>query len=230
MEALQSILQEGGVKALWSGSSSRTIEGALMGALFMLGSTTTKKQVLALGGSKTASALAGGLVGGLAQTLVMTPAGLIFTSLNVNRSRKGYENDNALTVARRILREKGIGGLYGGGGAMAMRQATNWMSRSCFTEIARSTFRMSDFGLIGEIGSGVVGGLGSCWNTPIETVRVNVQADVSAGRPPKSFGQYWSTIVREQGYVGLFRGISPRALQAIWQTVFMVVVPNVLGI
>jgi len=89
---------------------------------------------------------------------------------------------------------------------------------------------MSEFGLIGEIGSGAIGGLGSCWNTPIETIRVYLQADVSAGKQAKTFGQYWDDIVEEGGYTGLFRGVTPRGIQAIWQTVFMVTVPNLLGI
>jgi len=183
-----------------------------------------------MGGSKTLAALAGGTVGGVAQALVMTPAGMIFTSLNVNRGKKGYENDNAWTVTRRIIKEKGIKGMYFGGGPMCLRQASNWASRSCFTEIARTNLRMSQYGMLGEIGSGVIGGIGSSWNTPIETIRVLMQRDVSMGKEAKSFGQYWNDIVKDQGYTGLFRGWTPRTIQAIWQTVFMVVVPNILGI
>lgn len=205
------------------------MEGALLGAFFMLGSTVTKRQVLAMGGSKTVAALAAGTVGGVAQAIVMTPAGMVFTSLNVNRGKKGYENDNAVTVARRIIREKGIMGMFYGGGPMCLRQASNWASRSCFTEIARTTLKMSQYGMWGEIGSGVIGGVGSCWNTPIETVRVLMQRDVSMGEQSKPFGQYWKEIVQDEGYVGLFRGVTPRGIQAIWQTVFMVVVPNMLG-
>lgn len=226
----------------------------------MVGSTLTKRRVLAMGGSKTLAALAGGTVGGVAQAVVMTPAGMIFTSLNVNRGKKGYENDNALTVARRIIKEKGLKGMFYGGGPMCLRQASNWASRAGFTEIARTNLRMSQFGVWGEIWSGVIGGVGSCWNTPIETIRVLMQRDVSMGKSSKGLGDYWNYIVEEQGYPGLFRGVTPRAIQAIWQvsdlrcilhlaenqslystqphftlslfgqTVFMVVVPNMLGI
>lgn len=229
-QAYRSICQQDGISGLWSGTPSRTVEGALLGAVFILGSTLTKKQVLAMGGGPTMAALAAGLVGGVAQSVVMTPAGMIFTSLNVNRGKKGYESDNALTVAKRIIEEKGPLGLYYGVSPMIMRQASNWASRSCFTEIARTTFGMSKYGMLGEIGSGVIGGLGSCWNTPIETIRVFMQRDVSLGRPTKSFGGYWNEIVEAEGYPGLFRGVTPRGIQAIWQTLFMVVVPNMMGI
>lgn len=231
IHATRSIVQqEGGVGNLWAGTPSRSIEGALLGALFLIGASVAKKQTLAMGGSPTLAALAGGLVGGLAQAIVMTPAGMVFTSLNLNRGKKGFEQDNAWTVSKRIYQEGGLGGIYYGGGPMCIRQATNWMSRSYFTEVARTTFGMSNYGLYGEIGSGVIGGIASCWNTPIETIRVFMQADVSAGRTPKTTSEYWNSIVEERGYQGLFRGVTPRGVQAVWQTVFMVVVPNLLGI
>lgn len=229
-QAYRNIVDEGSFWSLWQGTPSRTVEGALLGAFFILGSTAAKKQVMAMGGGKNLAALAGGTVGGVAQAVVMTPAGMIFTSLNVNQGKKGYENDNAWTVTRRIVKEKGIKGLFYGGGPMCLRQASNWSSRSLFTEIARTNLKMSKFGLIGEIGSGVIGGLGSCWNTPIETIRVNMHRDVSMGKDSQSFGYYWKRIDEEEGMAGLFRGVTPRGIQAIWQTVFMVVVPNVLGI
>jgi hypothetical protein len=230
VEAYNNICNKDGFLGLWAGTPSRTVEGALLGALFMLGSALTKKQVIAMGGSKTMAALAAGTVGGVAQAVVMTPAGMIFTSLNVNRGKKGYENDNAITVVKRIIEEKGVKGMFYGGGPMCLRQASNWASRSCFTEIARTTLKMSSYGMIGEIGSGVIGGIGSCWNTPIETIRVLMQRDVSMGKATKSLGGYWNCVVEEQGYTGLFRGVTPRGIQAIWQTVFMVVVPNMMGI
>jgi hypothetical protein len=230
VQAYQSMTKNGGFFSLWSGTQSRIVEGALVGAVFMLGSTLTKAQVTLMGGSPTVAALAGGLVGGVAQAAIMTPAGMIFTSLNYNKGKPGYENDNAITIVKRIVADKGIRGMYYGGGPMALRQASNWASRASFTEIARSTLGLSKYGVAGEIASGIIGGLGSCWNTPIETVRMITQRDVSSGREPKTMTGYWGDIVETQGYPGLFRGITPRALQAVWQTCFLVVVPNLMGI
>ena len=201
-----------------------------MGAMFLVGSTATKKQILSMGGSKTVAALMGGVVGGVVQSVVMTPAGLIFTSLNMNKGKKGHENDTAVSVAKRVIADKGILGLYAGGNAMAVRQATNWASRSMFTEICRTNLKLSRFGLFGEIASGSIGGVASCWNTPIETVRVFMQRDVALGKPSKAYMEYARDIMDTKGPQGLFVGVTPRAIQAIWQTVFMVVVPNLLGI
>ena len=230
LEGLRSILDHGGVKALWTGTPSRTLEGALVGALFMAGSVATKSRLQAMGCGPTVTALTAGLVGGVAQALVMTPAGMIFTSLGYRRGQKGYEKENAWTVTKRVVSEQGVLGMYRGFQPMALRQASNWASRAGFTEVARSVLGWSKYGIWGELASGCLGGLGSCWNTPIETIRVITQRDVGAGRPTKTMRGYWDAIVEEGGYPSLFRGITPRALQAIWQTTFLVVVPNLLGL
>jgi hypothetical protein len=240
LEAYRNIVSaDSGVLALWAGTPSRMVEGALVGAVFMLASSLTKSRLRTLGAPPTAAALAGGLVGGVAQAVVMTPAGMIFTSLNYSRSsgsgsrgrkRPGQEPETAWSVASRIVREEGVGGLYAGSGPMCLRQASNWASRAGLTEAARTALGLSRLGVAGEVASGVVGGLGSCWNTPIESVRILSQRDVSLGRPPKSISGYWSEMIESEGYPGLFRGVTPRALQSIWQTIFMVVVPNLMGI
>lgn len=229
-EATRAIVKEQGFFGLYTGTPSRTVEGALIGAVFMLGSVVTKTQLKSMGCPPTVAALAGGLVGGVAQSVVMTPAGMVFTALSANQRIPGREKENAITICQRVIREKGILGMYVGSGPMCIRQASNWASRSGFTEIARSVFGLSKYGMAGELASGIIGGVGSCWNTPIETIRVFSQRDVSIGKNPKSMSEYWTAIVDESGYPGLFRGVTPRAIQAIWQTTFLVVVPNLMGI
>jgi Mitochondrial carrier protein len=224
------ILKERGPFGLYTGTTSRTVEGALIGAVFMLGSVVTKNKLKSFGCPPTVAALAGGLVGGVAQSVVMTPAGMVFTALSAAEKKPGQDSENAISICKRIISEKGIAGLYVGMGPMCLRQASNWASRSGFTEIARSTLGLSKYGLTGELASGIIGGVGSSWNTPIETIRVMSQRDVSIGKIPKSIPEYWNQIVAESGYPGLFRGVTPRAIQAIWQTTFLVVVPNLMGI
>jgi hypothetical protein len=204
--------------------------------MFVAGSTATKRMILANGGSTTLAALCGGCVGGIAQALIMTPAGVIFTTLNVNQGREGYNRkNNALVVTKAIWKERGIRGLYTGIVPMVIRQSTNWASRAGLTELARTQFHLSNYGVWGEIGSGIIGGVGSCWNTPVETVRLWMQRDVVA-TTSSSMGNkrsarfYIDQILERDGVVGLFRGVTPRAIQAIWQTTFMVVVPNLLGV
>lgn len=227
IQATKKIIRADGILGLWKGSPSRTIEGALIGAVFMLTSVATKAQLKNMGAPPTLAALAGGLVGGVAQASVMTPAGLIFTALN---SQDKNSKESSIDIVRRVIRDRGIGGMYAGLRPMSLRQATNWASRAGFTEITRSVFGWSKYGLLGELASGAVGGVGSSWNTPIETVRVVTQRDVSQGKKSQSMKYYWDEIVKRDGYIGLYRGFTPRAVQAVWQTTFLIVVPNIMGI
>jgi hypothetical protein len=248
-QVTRSIVQADGLLGLWKGSPSRTVEGALVGAIFMLTSTITKSQLRRVAVvPPTVAALAGGLVGGIAQAAIMTPAGLVFTALNSQRGGgsttitdpygamtiKGggrrRNKESTVDIVRRVLNERGPAGLYAGVRPMALRQATNWASRAGLTEITRSVLGFSKYGLVGELLSGVVGGVGSCWNTPIETIRVHTQRDVNNGRTAQPMATYWRDIVQTDGYAGLFRGCGPRAVQAIWQTTFLIVVPNIMGI
>jgi len=218
LTTVKNVFEEGGLAAFWKGTPSRTVEGALMGAIFLAGSAAARNQVLRVRPhSRNLAALAGGLVGGVAQAFIMTPAGLVFTAVNSSE-----DEVSSAKIVSDIMEKRGPLGLFAGFNAMALRQATNWASRSTFTEIARTNLRMTQYGLIGEIGSGIIGGLGSTWNTPVETLRVFKQRDIAQGieRP---YCEYIDEIMAEGGYPNLFRGVTPRAIQAVWQTVFMVV-------
>lgn len=222
LDIARAIIRQDGWKGLWRGTPSRLIEGSLVGAVFLASSTMVKRQLLQqqLVQPATASLLAG-LAGGVAQAIVMTPTTFIFTAVNAS------PDTSTLQVVRSILKEKGLLGLYAAGGqSLILRQATNWASRSGLTEIMRPVFK--SYGLVGELASGVVGGVGSCWNTPIETIRVRTQSDVSNGKPAKPIQTHWREIVQLEGYRGLFKGVTPRAFQAVWQTVFLIVVPNLI--
>ena len=210
MSSIKQIYADGGIGAFWKGTPSRTVEGFFMGAIFLAGSAAAKRQVLRVRpNSRNLAALAGGLVGGVAQAFIMTPAGLIFTAVN-----SSDDDMSSFQVMTNIIKQRGPLGLFAGFDAMALRQATNWASRSTFTEIARSNLGMSKFGLIGEIGSGVIGGLGSTWNTPIETLRVLKQRDIAKGIE-RDYSEYQEELIALGGHKEMFRGITPRGVQAV---------------
>ena len=95
---------------------------------------------------------------------------------------------------------------------MAARQATNWASRQGLTDLFQRRLGRP------LLACGVLGGIGSCWNTPLEVKRIRAQSGLG------SLGDVW----REEGLPGCFRGVTPRAAQAAWQTCFMVVLPTLL--
>ena len=65
---------------------------------------------------------------------------------------------------------RGLATLYAGAGAVAMRQATNWASRQGLTDLFQRRLGLP------LLACGVLGGIGSCWNTPLEVKRIRAQS------------------------------------------------------
>lgn len=164
-----------------------------------------------------------GAGGGAAQALVMGPTSLIVTAC-VAASNEN-EDVSALEVVQRIIKEKGVLGLYRGSPAVAMRQATNWASRQGFTEFARP--RIPIAGVVGELMAGCIGGTLSAWNTPFEVARIESQSQLD--KEQKSLVTTMCDIANERGVEGLYVGLFPRACQACYQTLFLVCVPRLLN-
>ena len=138
-------------------------------------------------------------------------------------------------MIRRTYAAHGLKGFYPGGTAIALRQMTNWASRQGFTEWARdgakkalhggalgADYKTAKLTNVQEIGTGIVGGALACWNHPIEVARIEAQARANSGQPHLGMGGIWAMIVREQGPAGLFKGLVPRMLLGVWQSVCMV--------
>jgi hypothetical protein len=94
----------------------------------------------------------------------------------------GIRNVSTLTICRRILAAEGLGGLYKGVNAVALRQMTTWASRIGITRLNESVIRRtlgksenSPLSVPQKIFSSCVGGAISCWNQPFE---------VSTDEPP----------------------------------------------
>ena len=142
--------------------------------------------------------------------------------------------DKSITMGQRIASvwaKEGVKGFYPGGVALAFRQSTNWASRQGFTELIRGQLRVlfhkdekAKLTVGQEALAGIIGGAVSCWNHPFEVARIQMQATAAEGKdgPKSGMVKVMSTIVKEQGVQGLFKGITPRILLGAWQTLFMV--------
>lgn len=70
----------------------------------------------------------------------------------------------------------------------------------------------------------IVAGALSCWNQPLEVIRVEMQSQLKAeGRPEKmTIGSATKYIYSNNGLKGFYRGVIPRVGLGIWQTLVMV--------
>eukprot|EP00670_Eutreptiella_braarudii_P007342 CAMPEP_0174286682 /NCGR_PEP_ID=MMETSP0809-20121228/12755_1 /TAXON_ID=73025 ORGANISM="Eutreptiella gymnastica-like, Strain CCMP1594" /NCGR_SAMPLE_ID=MMETSP0809 /ASSEMBLY_ACC=CAM_ASM_000658 /LENGTH=277 /DNA_ID=CAMNT_0015382851 /DNA_START=21 /DNA_END=854 /DNA_ORIENTATION=+ len=230
MEAFWNVHKTGGVLAFWNGTSAKMVESASKGAILLFAKETLLHSLETAGVNPTVAGVAAGAGGGICQVSVMGPCTFLVTAVVTQKNRTVQQ------TALQTWQEKGIGGFYPGGSAIAMRQATNWASRQGFTEWVRTrmrnTFHNGDkkakLTLPQEISSGVIGGVMACWNHPFEVARIEMQAAAVAKEAKMSMTSTLSKIYQVNGIHGLFQGVVPRIGLGIWQTLFMVVLPKLI--
>ena len=241
IQVLASIISDQGVSSLWSGLTPRMVEGIFSGGVLLASKelihTVLSDYVSPLVAKKagvvipsSAVGFVSGAGGGMAQALVMGPTSLIVTACV--SSQKNREPKSAFRVAKDVVRERGIVGLYRGASAVAYRQATNWASRQGFTEWIRP--RIPIEGVAGELISGCIGGILSAWNTPFEVARIESQSKIMVASTEdnengRSLFATMNGVVQERGVGGLYTGLVPRAAQACYQTLFLVCVPRLMN-
>lgn len=119
---------------------------------------------------------------------------------------------------------------------IALRQCTNWGSRFGLSVAAEQVIRDWYFGkndperyakslpAAQKILASAIGGGLSCWNQPIEVIRVEMQSQIkTVGRPEKmtiALASKW--IYKNNGFIGFYRGVTPRICLGVWQTICMV--------
>jgi len=226
VEAFKNVYRQGnGIKAFWKGTGPKMIESGSKGAVLMYAKESANTALLASGMNPTVAGLSAGAIGGVCQTIVISPMTFLVTG--------AVTGDQSISTTQRIkstFTKHGIRGFYPGGTAIAFRQATNWASRQGFTEFVRQQFLVQfhqgnmDAKLTKpqEIGAGILGGMMACWNHPFEVARIEMQARADQGQKSLNMLQVFRQVVGEYGVAGLFKGIVPRIGLGVWQTLFMV--------
>jgi hypothetical protein len=173
-----------------------------------------------------------GMGGGIAQAYTTLGFCTFMKTVEITRHKDPSGNVSTVQIAKDIFKREGIRGINKGVNAVALRQCTNWGSRlglSRFTEQAiRRTQSEEDkkkpLSALQKVLASTVGGALSCWNQPIEVIRVEMQSQIKqAGRPEKmTIVQCAKWIYEKNGLRGFYRGVIPRVGLGAWQTICMV--------
>jgi hypothetical protein len=151
-------------------------------------------------------------------------------------SASGVKPPSTMKVFADIFRKEGIAGINKGVNAVALRQMTNWGSRISLSRLAEQMLRSATgkgpddkLSALDKIACSAIGGGLSCWNQPIEVIRVEMQSMKKDPKKPTKLG-VWGTakyIYGEGGLKGLYRGVTPRIALGVWQTICMVALGDV---
>jgi hypothetical protein len=156
-------------------------------------------------------------------------------TVEITRSKAsvaGLKVPSTIQVCREIYAREGYRGLNKGVNAVALRQMTTWGSRMGITRFIETTTRRvtgkeSSARLSGleKVVASCGGGALSCWNQPLEVIRVEMQKVAPSSHSPLTKATMAETakkIYRTDGVLAFYRGITPRVMLAASVTTFMV--------
>lgn len=236
LQAVKKTFQRGGVSGFYQGLIPWAwIEASTKGAVLMFAASELEYQAMStLGCSESVAGILGGMGGGICQAYTTMGFCTFMKTVEVTRHKQtnvgGAATKGTIEIAAEILRREGISGINRGVNAVAVRQCTNWGSRFGIARIVESRLKKNQadpdkpLTPLTKIFASTVSGALSCWNQPIEVIRVEMQSQVKVeGRPEKhSIASAAKWIYRNNGMIGFYRGVTPRIGLGVWQTVCMV--------
>ncbi|KAG0171896.1 hypothetical protein DFQ28_003805 [Apophysomyces sp. BC1034] len=233
-QAMTTIYSRGGLLGFYQGLIPWAwIEASTKGAILLFTASEFEYRARLAGASPFLGGIAGGMGGGIAQAYTTMGFCTFMKTVEVTRHKSGAQ-ESTFKIAADIFRKEGIAGINKGVNAVAVRQCTNWASRFGITRYVQETIIKSRYGegpeahkratAIDKALASMVGGALSCWNQPIEVIRVEMQSQVKAvGRPEKmTIVKATQWIYQNNGIRGFYRGVLPRVGLGMWQTLCMV--------
>ncbi|KAG1301432.1 hypothetical protein G6F64_011807 [Rhizopus arrhizus] len=230
LKGLQAIYSRGGILGFYQGLIPWAwIEASTKGAVLLFTASELEYRAVAAGASPFLAGIVGGMGGGIAQAYSTMGFCTFMKTVEVTR-QKSAGTESTFSIAAKIYKREGIRGMNKGVNAVALRQCTNWASRfgiARFAEDAIVKLRHGEkaqaSGVDKMLASAAAGAL-SCWNQPLEVIRVEMQSQLKGeGRPEKpTISNISKYIYERNGLIGFYRGVVPRIGLGIWQTLVMV--------
>ncbi|KAI7866004.1 mitochondrial carrier domain-containing protein [Spinellus fusiger] len=232
--AFRSVWQRGGVRGFYQGLIPWAwIEASTKGAVLLFTASEAEYYARAAGASPFLAGIFGGMAGGIAQAYSTMGFCTFMKTVEVTRHKSGA-HVSTFRIAADIYKKEGFMGINKGVNAVAVRQCTNWASRFGITRFTQDYIIKSRYGdspdahlqatALDKALASIVGGSLSCWNQPIEVIRIEMQSQVERPGRPKNLTivTAFKYIYAEHGAKGLFKGVVPRIGLGVWQTMCMV--------
>ncbi|KAK9763437.1 Mitochondrial succinate-fumarate transporter [Basidiobolus ranarum] len=178
------------------------------------------------GNVSTTSVFVAGLAAGVTESImVVCPTDVVKIRLQTQHRSKFNLNEipkyrTGSQTFYTIIREEGIGALYKGVTLTCLRQATNQgVNFTAYQEGKKHLLAYQD---ISELPSyqalalgGISGAMGPMCNAPIDTIKTRVQkaSMVSNESGWAQFTNTTASIIRNEGYRALYKGLTPRLLR-----------------
>lgn len=230
-KAIQSTYRRGGLAGFYQGLIPWAwIEASTKGGVLLFASSEIDSFLKGkLGMSASAAGILSGMGGGIAQAYTTMGFCTFMKTVEVTRHKQaGAARQTTISVAYDVFKREGIRGLNRGVSAVAVRQMTNWGSRFGISRITEMLMRGEEktrkLSVPEKLMASVIGGALGCWNQPIEVIRVEMQSQIKSANRPEKLNIFNTAryIYQQHGFLGFYRGITPRIGLSVYLTVCMV--------
>jgi solute carrier family 25 folate transporter 32 len=168
--------------------------------------------------NNTALHLASGAIAGFTTTALLHPLDSIKVRFQAQEGATGWRSGAAPAFRStpsaflHITRTEGFRSLYFGLTPAIVANAASWGLYFYFYEESKQLIKLEygDAGTYGTLASGVLAGMCTVALTnPLWLIKTRMQLENASSRKYMGLGQAFLRIVREEGVVGLYRGIIP---------------------
>ncbi|KAJ1960168.1 hypothetical protein GGI12_003949 [Dipsacomyces acuminosporus] len=227
--SLKKTYARGGIAGFYQGLIPWAwIEASTKGGVLLFTSSEIDYRARRAGFSSGWAGLFGGVGGGVAQAYTTMGFCTFMKTVEVTRHKSPDSSASTWRIAYDVFQREGIRGLNRGVSAVALRQMTNWGSRFGISRLTESAFRGNDpnrkLSTAERLASSAVGGALACWNQPLEVIRVEMQSQTKAADRPEKMNIFTTAryIYQKNGFLGFYRGVTPRVGLSVYLTVCMV--------
>ncbi|XP_057768585.1 uncharacterized protein LOC130988688 isoform X2 [Salvia miltiorrhiza] len=227
MSVIKGLLKTDGIPGLYKGFGT-VVTGAIpTRILFLTALETTKVAALKMIepfklSEPTQAALANGVAGMMASfcsQAVFVPVDVVSQRLMVQGYSGHATYTGGLDVVRKVVKSDGVRGLYRGFGLSVLTYSPSsavWWAT--YGASQRFIWRLLDDNnvaptegniiLVQAAGGISAGATASCVTTPLDTIKTRLQVSRHEKRPTTK--QVVRSLIAEDGWIGLYRGLGPR--------------------
>lgn len=239
-----------GLSQFYAGFTAKLVESASKGGVLLISKEKVIDVCNTLNVNKTTGGFIGGACGGICQSLVMTPC-TFFITASIDKKISYLQKIKYIFKQRGIVTlykgntamclRQGTNWASRQGITEFVRnvilqrkkkkiQATSDVqnknihhiqSQNTTTLKIRETKEEPTLNIQEEVFCGIIGGTLSVWNNPFDVIRVHMQSNANKNIN-LTFFQSFLHLYKEGGLFILYKGVIPRCLLCIWQTLFMV--------
>lgn len=218
LRLIYTIARDQGVRSLYTGCAAFVIGNTAKAGVRFLGFDAIKDMLRDEEGNltKTRGALAGLGAGVLESVVAVTPFETIKTTMIDDKQSKNPKYQGLIKGTSRLIKDKGLSGIYRGVAPVTMRQAANQMVRLGSYNAMKAVIQerkpdpTAPLSSLETFGVGAIAGIITVYTTmPLDTVKTRMQSLEAKSRYNGTIDCFVK-VAKNEGLITFWKGATPR--------------------